>query len=252
MKSTITSLSTKLFFSSFVLFSIAMDAQIKHVEVDPFEKVIISPHIAVTFVEGPETTVTVYNSTEPLEKFNIEVVGTTLRLYLDGAKTYTENEKVRGDEYDYKKPLYKGTVINATVTYAQLQKLSLRGEEKFVCESPIKQSEFQLKLFGESRVYFNEVSLDRLITTIYGESYLELKEGKIDSQKITAYGETSVNTLDVETNNTKITAFGDGSYRIAVTDQLKITSFGEATIAYEGNPKIKSMAIGDTTIQKIN
>ncbi|RRQ50865.1 DUF2807 domain-containing protein [Maribacter algicola] len=225
----------------------------KEIAVDPFEKVIVSPHIEVNFVEGTTEKVEVHASTQPLSKLNIEVVGKTLRMYLDGAKTYTESKDIEGDNYDYKVPIYNGTVVKATVTYKNLEELSLRGEEKFICKSTIDQNEFTLKIFGESQVYFNEVQLGDLSTTIYGESFLELKEGRVDSQKITAYGETKVNTLNVDCNDAKITAYGEGSYRLSVKDKLKVTAFGEATIAYEGSPEVKKgLVIGEATIQRMN
>lgn len=253
MKSSIKNFSAKLALACFALISINSFAQVKNVAVDNFDKVIVSPHIAVTFVEGTTRNVEVHTSTEPIEKLNIEVVGSTLRIYLDGAKTYTDSKNVKGDNYDYKVPIYKGTVITATVTYTNLEELSLRGEQKFSCVSPINQDEFRLKIYGESEVYFNEVNLKNLTTTIYGESYLELKNGSIGRQKITAYGETTINTLGVGTNSTKITAFGEGSYRIAVSERLKVTAYGEATIAYEGSPEInKGIVIGEARIQKIN
>lgn len=253
MKSSINHISAKLLLIGFALIYLSSFAQNQKFQVDYFDKVIVSPHISVTFVQGESESVEIHSSTEPIEKLTVEVVGSTLRLYLDGAKTYTDNKKVKGDNYDYKVPIYKGTVITATVTYNNLEELSLRGEETFLCESPIEQSEFQLKVYGESQVYFNKVTLDNMSTTIYGESYLELKNGKINSQKITAYGETKVNSLKVNTNNTKITAYGEGSYRISVEDRLKVTAFGEATIAYNGSPEVKKgIVIGDATIQKIN
>jgi hypothetical protein len=227
-------------------------AQVKTYETKQFDKIIVSPHIAVTFVEGDNEAVIVNSISEPIEKLNVEVVGKTLRIYLDGAKTYTDNEKVRGDNYSYNKPIYKGTVVNAKVTYKNLEELSLRGEEKFICESQLAGEDFRLKLYGESQVYLNEVKLENLYTTIYGESYLELKKGTLNYQRITAYGETTVNTLGVKTNKAKITAYGEGSYRLQVSDRLKVTAYGEATIAYEGSPKLdKGIIIGEATIQKI-
>ncbi|MFD2587491.1 head GIN domain-containing protein [Croceitalea marina] len=252
MKSSIKNISFNLIAFVFVLFSINAFSQTKTISVEDFDKVIVSPHISVTFVQGSQNNIKIHSSTEPLEKLNVEVVGSTLRLYLDGAKTYTDSKKEKGDNYSYNKPIYKGTVIIATVTYTQLEELSLRGAEKFVCESIIDRFEFRLKLFGESEVYFNEVRLDNLTTTIYGESYLELKKGSIDNQKITAYGETKINMLDVETNSAKITAYGEGSYRISVKDRLKVTAYGEAVIAYRGSPEVKKgIIIGEATIQKI-
>src|ERR1700733_9443883 len=58
-----------------------------------FNKVIVSPHIQVTFVEGNEESVVIEKSSVPKEKINIEVNGKTLRIYLDGAKEVTRNEK---------------------------------------------------------------------------------------------------------------------------------------------------------------
>ncbi|MDT0538622.1 MULTISPECIES: GIN domain-containing protein [Croceitalea] len=253
MKSSINLISAKLFIIGFALISTNSFGQLKTIEVDSYKKIIVSPHIAVTFIEGKSEAVTIHSSTEPLDKLNVEVVGSTLRLYLDGAKTYTDSKNVKGDNYDYKVPIYKGTVITATVTYKTIEELSLRGEQKFLCESPINQSGFRLKIYGESEVYFNEVHLENLTTTIYGESFLELKSGRVDKQKITAYGETTINTLEVDTNSTRITAFGEGSYRIAVKDKLKVTAYGEATIAYEGSPEVnKGIVIGEAKIQKIN
>lgn len=236
-----------------LLFAITSVSAQSEIVVDPFEKVIVSPHIEVTFVEGAKEMVEVHSNAQPLSKLNIEVVGKTLRMYLDGAKTYTESKDIEGDNYDYKVPIYNGTVVKATITYKNLKELSLRGEEKFICKSKIDQNDFTLKIFGESQVYFNEVQLGDLSTTIYGESFLELKEGSIDSQKITAYGETKVNTLNVHCNKAKITAYGEGSYRLSVKDRLKVTAFGEATIAYEGSPEVKKgLVIGEATIQKMN
>ena len=253
MKSLVKCLNTSLVISLFVLFPIHCLGQPRNVTVDSFDKVIVSPHISVTFVQGASEAVMVHTNTEPMDKFHIEVVGSTLRLYLDGAKMTTKHERVKNEEWKGKKAIYKGTVVTATVTYKKLKELSLRGEEQFLCESPIDQSEFRLKLYGESEVHFNDVNLERFTTTIYGESYLELKGGVIGKQKITAYGETKVNTLEVDTRHTKITAYGEGSYRIAVRDRLKVTAFGEATIAYQGSPEVnKGIVIGEATIQKIN
>ena len=254
MKSSIKNYSAKLFITCFILLvSSNTFAQLKTTTVDSFDKVIVSPHISVTFIEGDSESVEIHSSTEPLNKLNIEVVGSTLRMYLDGAKTYTGKKKSKGDEYNYKKPIYKGTVIKATVTYTNINELSLRGEENFVCESPLNSKDFTLKIYGESQVYFNEVNFDELKTTIYGESFLELKDGNIGRQKITAYGETTINTLNTKTGKIKITAYGEGSYRVAVNDRLKVTAYGEATVAYEGSPEVnKGIIIGEATIQKIN
>jgi ribosomal protein L31 len=227
-------------------------AQTKTVDVDTFDKVIVSPHIQVTFQQGDSEKVVIESSTVSEDKINVEVNGKTLRIYLDGAKEVTKSEKVKENGYERKKSIYNGTVVKAIVTYTNLEELSLRGEERIVCKSPLEGDRFHLKIFGESQVYLNEVAFGDLKTTIYGESYLELKEGTIEKHKITAYGETKVNTLGVENAEVKITAYGEGSYRLKVDERLKITAYGEATVAYDGSPKVDSrVIIGEATIQKI-
>jgi len=51
-----------------------------------FHKVIISPYIQVTFVEGDEPGVTIDQIIVDSSKLHVEVQDGTLRLYLDGAK----------------------------------------------------------------------------------------------------------------------------------------------------------------------
>jgi len=227
-------------------------AQTKTVDVDAFDKVIVSPHIQVVFQQGDSENVTIESSAVTEDKINIEVNGKTLRIYLDGARDVTKSEKTNENGYEQRKSIYNGTVVKVTVTYKQLEELSLRGEEKIVCKSTLKGKKFNLTIYGASQVYLNKVDLGYLKTIIYGESYLELKEGTLDRHKITAYGETKVNTLGVESKSAKIIAYGEGSYRLKVSDDLKITAYGEATVAYEGNPKVnKGIIIGEATIQKI-
>ncbi|NJB70232.1 ribosomal protein L31 [Saonia flava] len=227
-------------------------AQTKTFPVDVFNKVVVSPHIQVKFIEGERESVFIETSSVPMDKINVEVQGKTLNLYLDGAKVVTKSERVEDDKWKGKKSIYKGTIVTAIVTYKNLEELSLRGEETFVCESFLDVEKFRLKIYGESQVYLNKVNIQDLRATIYGESYLEIKEGTINEQKITAYGETTVNTADVNSQKTKIKAYGEGSYRVHVSENLKVTAYGEAIVAYEGNPTVnRGIIIGEATIQKI-
>lgn len=227
-------------------------AQHKTIDVKQFDKIVVSPHIQATFVQGGNEQIQIESNTVSDDKVNVEVNGKTLRIYLDGAKEVTKNEKVNKDGYKRSKSIYNGTVLIVTITYKNLKELSLRGEEKFIGESPLTRDRFKLKIYGESQVYLNEVNLDELHATVYGESYLEIKKGNVNSQKFTAYGETKINTLGVSNKFTKIIAYGEGSYRVNVSDRLKVTAYGEATVAYKGNPELdKGIIIGEATIRRI-
>ncbi len=236
-----------------LLTTIMSYGQSKTIAVDHFDKVVISPHIQVTFEEGNTEKVTIDSAHLSQEKINIKVVGKTLQIYLDGAKMVTKNVTVKKDGWKRKEPIYKGTQVVATVTYKELSALSIGGEEIILCKSPIEADDFKLNIYGESKTTMNALKVNSLRVSMYGESYLEIKEGAANNQNYTVYGEGKINTLGLTNENTKITAYGEGSFRVKVSDKLKVTAFGEATVAYKGNPSVsKGLVLGEATIQKIN
>ncbi len=246
-------LKFKLIIVTLIIFGVTTTFAQTTTAVKHFDKIIISQHIQVTFVEGNEEKVTIEKSTVSNDKINIEVSDKTLRIYLDGAKEIEKNKTVYENGYKEKRSLYNGTVVTATVTYKTLNDLSLRGEETQLCKSLLKGDNFRLRIYGESHVIFNEVNLGELRTTIYGESSLEIKSGSIKSQKYIAYGESSINSIDITGSTGKITAYGEADFRLNVSDEIKITAFGEAKLNYKGNPVInKGIHIGEMQINKID
>jgi hypothetical protein len=221
--------------------------------VKSFDKVVVSPHIQVTFVEGNEESVTVESNAVSNDKLNIEVKDKTLRIYLDDAKEITKNNKVYDNGYKEKRSIYNGTIVKAIVTYKTLRTLSVRGEETIVCSSNLTGKKFNLKIYGESHVILKEVNLGELRTTIYGESYLDIKSGTIATQRYTTYGEGKINTLGVNNNSARITAYGESDFSLNVSDTIKITAYGEAKLQYTGNPVItKGLHFGEMHIDKMD
>ncbi|WP_027126516.1 head GIN domain-containing protein [Gelidibacter mesophilus] len=221
------------------------------VAVSNFDKMIISPHIQVTLVQGYEETVTVESNKVSDEKLNIEVNGKTLRIYLEDAKETTKEEIVQENGMKMKRPIYKGTVVMATITYKNLDEISVRGEETLVCKSVLKGNKFDLKIYGISHIFLNDVNLKKLHTTIYGESELVIKSGTIQCQKYTAYGESKVNALAISNEETKISAYGEAEFKINASKKIKITSYGEASLEYKGDAEInKGLNIGGVRIKK--
>lgn len=227
-------------------------AQERTVNVDAFDKVIVSPHIEVNLIEGSEETVKIENAKVSEDKINIKVEGKTLRIYLDGAKTITKSERVKNEEWKGKRSIYNGTMATATITYKTLKALSVRGEEIVKSLSPIDQDKLKLTIYGESKVYFNSLITEELTVSIYGESYLEIEGGSVNRQIYRAYGESEVNTTEMDNKSTKITAYGESNFRVNVSDRLKVTCYGETTINYKGNADVdKGIVIGEAEIRKI-
>lgn len=220
--------------------------------VKPFREVIISPHIATTFVQGDEESVTILESTVAEDKINIEVKGETLRVYLDDAKEITKHKKVIINGTKRKVPIYKNKVLTIVVTYKNLEALSLRGEQTTFFKSLIDVVAFRLKVYGKSTVSFKDVNINELDVTIYGESKLTIEKGTIAHQKITAYGESKINCVGVDNKNTKLTAYGEAEFTLNVSEKLKVTAYGEAEVHYKGNPTIdKGIIIGEARIRSI-
>ncbi|GGG34893.1 head GIN domain-containing protein [Bizionia arctica] len=221
--------------------------------VDAFDSAEISPHIQVTFIEGTEESVTIEESKVSEDKINIKVKGKTLQVYLEDAKNVTKTETVNRDGKDMKAPIYKGKILTITVTYKNLKELIIKGEESTLFKSPIKVESFDLKIYGESKIIFNEVDFNEFDLDTYGESSLEIKKGSINNQKIRAYGEGEINLFAVENRTTKITAYGESKFKINASNNIKITAYGEAELQYKGNASLeKGITIGDVDISKVD
>lgn len=221
--------------------------------VSSFDKVIISPHIEVNFVEGNEESVTIARSNVSSDKINIEVNGKTLRVYLDGEKDIPKSKKTYENGYKQKASMYHGTEVTATVTYKKMSELSIRGEETQHCLSLLNGDKFKLKIYGESHVILTAVNLGELQATMYGESTLDIDSGWIDHQRYVAYGESKINSLPVNSNTTKITAYGESDFHVNTASEIKITSFGEAKLEYKGNAVVnKGLHFGEMLVARID
>lgn len=222
--------------------------------VDHFHKVIVSPYIQVTFIQGSEESVTINNINVDSNKLHVEVKGGTLRLYLDGAKDIPRQEKEeRNDGSQQSHALYPNHAVIATVVYRKLDGLSLRGEETYLCQSPLSADKFSLRVYGASKVVFTEVHIDQMHTTIYGESSLAIEAGAVNRQHYTCYGEGKINTTAINGQEAWVTAYGEAEFRVNVSDRIKITAFGEARLRYMGNPAIvKGIHIGEVDMKRLD
>ena len=222
--------------------------------VSRFHKVIISPYIQVTFIEGDEPGVTINQTIVDSSKIHVEVQDGTLRLYLDGAKEIPKNQRdYQSDGSQHSYHLYPDHAVIATVVYRKLDALSLRGTETYLCQSPLSAKNFTLRVYGESKVIFTEVHISRMHTTIYGTSSLDIRSGEVNKQYYTCYGEGKINSTAIVGQTARVTAFGNAEFRVNVSDRIKITSIGEAKLRYMGNPAIvKGIHIGDMSLQKLD
>jgi hypothetical protein len=120
-------------------------------------------------------------------------------------------------------------------------------------KSAVAADDFDLKLYGETKLTMNEVSFGELHTKLYGENTLEIKAGTIKEQHYTSYGESKINTIAVNGRSGYVVSYGDSDFTLNAADKIKLTAFGDAKLHYKGDPEIvKGIHIGDMLIDKIN
>lgn len=246
-----------LFQSIMILFfSLLMNnntlAQNKIVLNESFSRLIVSPHIETVFIKGDVASIDVKEITVPIEKLKYEYFnGNTLQVYLEGAKTYTENNK--DDSTNNKKPIYEGTIAKVIITYTDdVNIFSVRGEEETIFESPLEKDKYTIRFYGDSKAIIKDVKVNELVVEIYGTSVLTLENGNINTQKVRAYGGSIIKSSKVISKLVKITVYGDGSYEFNAEDTIKVTSFGNAKIMYTGEGILKKgIVIGNTSIKKM-
>lgn len=221
--------------------------------VSHFSKIIISPYIQASLVEGNEESVKIDDIRVDKSKLHIDVENNTLRVYLEGAKDFPKNEKKYKDGYEETYSLYPKTSVTVTITYKTLEALSVRGEETILCAGPVESDLFVLRIYGESNVTFKELNANELSSIMYGEGSLQIKSGTIKNQKYTCYGEGKINSLAASGSTSRVIAYGEADFKLNVSDRIKITAFGDAKVHYKGNPSIdRGLHFGDLLVDKMD
>jgi hypothetical protein len=233
-----------------LLIVIASTSYSQTISTGSFHKVIVSPFIEATFIQGDQESVVINNSVVDHNKLHVETKSGTLRVYLEGAKEIPKNSHERRDRGQ---DLYPAHAVTATIYYKKLDALSLRGEERFTCSSPLSTQHFTLTLYGEPMITFAKVHFDDMHTIIYGEGSVELQSGTVAHQSYTCYGEGKVNTIAISSEEARLTAYGEADFSMNVSGRIKITSFGEAKLRYKGNAQIvKGINVGGVDVARLD
>lgn len=224
----------------------------KSIEVDPFTKILVGPHVELVLEQGDNEQVELENLHIDESKINVKVKGTTLLIYLEDARISTKHRKVKTNNQKYKEPVYKGTIVTAKVTYAYLNKLSLRGEEYHQALTNLEADKFKVKMYGEGELVISQINTDYFKAKLYGDNQIQLKEGQIRKQKYKSFGENKVDSRGIESQYAKSKNYGENKLKIAVSDKIKFTAMGESSIGYKGNAKVKKgIVLGENEIYRI-
>ncbi|WP_157637684.1 GIN domain-containing protein [Flexithrix dorotheae] len=220
-------------------------------ELPLFEKILVSPNINLVLEKGNKEAIRFESIGIKEEKIKFEIKGKRLRIYLDGAKVFPKNKKIKNGGWKQKMNIYEGVSVTAYVTYKTLRKLEFRGEEKAVCKTLIEAKKFVVKVYGEGEVKLAFVETTKLKANLKGENRLRIESGNAYKQVYKSFGENIVKTENLLSQKTKVKSYGEGRLAFNSSEKVKVTSFGEVDIRYEGTAKLKKgIILGESDIRK--
>lgn len=212
----------------------------------PFNKLIVSPYINVVLQKGIEEKVEISRRRVDESDIHVDIDGQTLRIYLEGSRLTPRNIRENGMSLE----MYRDSEVTAYVTYKSLKKLSVRGDQRVVCESPLKGKKFKLKAFGDNQVILSGVETDFFKAAMYGDNRVEIDGGQSMKSKFLSFGDNEVNARHYEADFTKTTSFGDGEFSFNARDVIKVVAFGDADIQYRGGAYLeRGLILGDSDIR---
>ncbi|MCA6074825.1 head GIN domain-containing protein [Fulvivirga sedimenti] len=215
-------------------------------ETGDFNRLVLSPHINLVLETGDTPGVRIEYDNVDKHEINVEVNGSTLRIYLEHAKMIEKTEQVN---YHYSKGIYDGAEVTAYVTFTELEMLEIRGDQWVKVQSPINARQFKLKIYGENDVTFDRVNAEYFKVSLFGENELTVKNGDVEYQKYTLYGDNSVEVSGLKSQHTNTKIYGESELSLYASHELEITSFGEPIITYAGDPIVnKGIIIGEPRI----
>ncbi|ELR73925.1 hypothetical protein C900_00089 [Fulvivirga imtechensis AK7] len=242
---------TTLVLISFLLVRPGLRAQER--QLPEFDKIVISPLIELVLIKGNSESIKLETSNMDTEKVNIEIKNKTLRIYLDKAKMKVKYRKrdENGVRHWTNKSMYPGVKVKAYVTFRELKKLQVRGEEAVTCNDIIDVDIFKLKVFGKSEVRLAAVQADVIKVSLYGENDLYIDSGRAAKQVYKGFGENKVVASKVLGRLVRTKNYGEGNFYVNASQKLNIASFGDFRVTYEGHPRVrKGLSLGYADIER--
>jgi len=216
-----------------------------------FNQITAGQHIHLVLTSGDENALSTEFSDIDEDELIIDQRGRHLRIYLRQAKYLEKSRKVKDRGYKYRKGVYGNGKVTINLTFKELRKMVIKGEQEVAINGPVFSKRFRLKMYGEPEVAIDEMFVERLVTTAYGECDLHIKGGHADVQRYRLFGESDLNTEAMKTEFTRITSFGD-SHLTLNTDDIGVTAFGEIDISHVGSLRHHGLVIGEKQYQRID
>jgi hypothetical protein len=145
-------------------------------------KIVVGPNVELILEEGEEETLEIDRDGLYEDEINIRTTGKTLKIFLDGSRYLPKKQKYRSSDFRMTTDHYGGHHITARVTYRNIKKITIRGEEGMRSVGTLKTEKLKLRVFGENDIRFAKVNIGKLKMKSYGANTLRIKEGNTGKQ----------------------------------------------------------------------
>ncbi len=240
----------KLTLAILVLSATVTFGQTLEKKVAAFDQIIVSPRINLVLIHGDDESVKVNYNNIPERKINLVVKNHRLRIYLDHAKYLEKRRRYRTDEGVIKESIYKDVTVTAYVTYRQLKKLGIRGEQEVDVQGKIEGKKFKLTAYGESNIDLSSVKVDKLKVVMYGDHNLKVNEGYAGFQKFKLFGDNKIDTQALQSDEVASTTYGESKLKFNAEDNIRVITLGESKVYVKGKADVDQFSLGEVSVRR--
>lgn len=201
-----------------------------HRTTEDYDGVSVGGSFDVILVKGKEGKITIEGEENIIPYIETEVKGNLLKI------KYQKNTNIRTTKR-----------LTVTVTYEDIDKVSLGGSGNITNEGTIKSSDFSAALGGSGNITLT-IDADEISSKIGGSGNIKLK-GTSNELNCAIAGSGSIKAYELSTDTLNATIAGSGSIRTTVKTKIKAKVVGSGSIYYKGNPKyIDSKSVGSGNV----
>ncbi|MGY8909657.1 MAG: head GIN domain-containing protein [Flavobacteriales bacterium] len=194
-----------------------------------YDGIAVGGSFDVILIKGKEGAISIEGEENIIPYIETEVNGNTLQI------KYQKNTNISTSKR-----------LTITVTYNDLEKISIGGSGNISSEGVIKSNDLSISLGGSGNITL-DVDADDLSVNIGGSGNVKLT-GRSDDLSCAIAGSGSIKAYDLTTDTLNASIAGSGSIKITVSTKIKAKVVGSGSVYYKGNPSnvdAKSVGSGE-------
>ncbi len=212
------------------------DVVTRTIDYNSFNELEIDVPAQVTVSEDENQSVTFTGPSDLLDLLEADsgVIGSTLKLEIDGCVEYQEEE------------------LQIVIVANSLSKISVNGAADIESSSALAAStNLELVVDGAAEINLDLDNKETLDLKVDGAASVELS-GNCTKQTIDVIGSGDITNRTLTTSETQINIDGAGQIQVNASEMLDVTISGAASVCYDGNPTITQEISGAGSILPCN